>query len=188
MTEKTKIETAIDLIAKQGSARTPEIAQALGIVEKNVRPLLDPAIRAGYLITCQVEKHTPDGIRRMSEFRLSSTVSESKVSWKLFKIKSASSAPSTAPTKAEPAPVKPAVEPTVEAPGAVKAQAEPFEQKLTVQTGKSLFLLGSDGCLRIEAGGITFELTRDETHNLGLFLDGSSGFWRYSRSEPHAHA
>lgn len=197
MTEKSKIETAIDYIAKHGNARTPAIAETLGITEKNVRPMLDPAIRTGYLVSCQVQVHTPDGIRRMSEYRLSSTVSDSKVSWKDFRIKNGTSAEKTASPTAKSAPTISSATPVPEDPADAVCQAIPptiptlpleQDKRAMAQADKSLFLLGSDGCLHIEAAGITFQLTRDETHHLGMFMDGTSGFWRYSRSEVNANA
>jgi len=183
MTEKTKTETAIEYIAKHGSARTPDIASLLKIPDKNVQPLLQKALETGYLISCTVQVNTSNGIKRMKEYRLSATVSESKIHWREFSLaRRKEDVPRLTPLKtATPKPEAPVerlptttlVAPSVRIP-------EPGK--------KSLFLLGSDGCLRIEAAGLTFELTRDETHNLGMFLHGSSDFWRHTKGESHVHA
>lgn len=67
----TKIEQACAFIAKQTSARTPEIAEHLGVESKSIVPLLYPVVDRGYLVSCKVSG--PSG-RDITEYKLSSSV------------------------------------------------------------------------------------------------------------------
>lgn len=190
---KSKIETALDYIARHGTARTPAIAEALGVEERHIRPMLDPALRNGYLVSCQVEVRQPDGtMRKMMEYRVSEVVAESKANWREFTLgRTPARTRELKPPKALPprvaAPAKPAAAPTpaavpaVIAPAAAEAEspytlpAPPAVQPVP----ESLFSIGSDRRLRIQAAGIELELSPDETKTLGYLLVGSMEIWRH---------
>lgn len=68
MTTKTKIENAIDYIAKQGVARTDEIGEAIGEHKYKVAGLLAYAVKTGVLVSCRVER---PGKKPCNEYRIS---------------------------------------------------------------------------------------------------------------------
>lgn len=202
MPEKSKIETAIDYIAKHGSARTPELADLLRVPEKNVQPNLQKPIETGYLVSCSVEVNTPDGMRKMKEYRLSALVSESKQTWAGFLAQARNRKPSEGLSETQPDQVilpaprvtpKKATKPVAElvpaestalidydVPGTIgestPASAQP-EPKPAVQGDKHLFMIGSDRCLRIVCSGIEITLSADETKDLGDFICDASRVW-----------
>lgn len=94
----SKVERALAYIRQHVSARSPELAKHCGIDQKNVTPLLSSAVDRGYLISCLIER---PGLSPILEYRLSATVSESKVSWREFKL-SKRRPPATSPTRPRP--------------------------------------------------------------------------------------
>lgn len=190
MPEKSKIEMAIEYIAKHGSARTPELADLLRVPEKNVQPNLQKPIETGYLVSCSVEVNTPDGMRRMKEYRLSALVSESKQTWSGFLAQVRNRKPSEEGSETQPDSVilpaprvtpkketKPIAEPTPTEP-VVPANAAPIVvTDKAIETEKHLFMIGSDRCLRILCSGIEITLSEDETKDLGVFICHSSRVW-----------
>lgn len=65
---ESKISRVIAYIKLHGSARTPEIAEHLGIENKSVLPLLWDHVQRGLLVTCKVER---PGQKAINEYRLS---------------------------------------------------------------------------------------------------------------------
>lgn len=189
---KSKIETALEYIAKHGTVRTPAIAEALEMPERNVRPMLDPALSNGYLVSCQVEVRQGDGkMRKMMEYRVSEIAAESKASWREFTLGHAPArnarelqAPKAPPprttTAPEPAVSRP-IAPEKAAPAAL-APESPFVDPLPpvkTETPESLFSIGSDKRLRITASGVEIELSPEETKTLGHLMVGSMEIWRH---------
>lgn len=62
----SKSKQALDYIAKSGSARSPQIAEAVGMETKNVMGLLRPYVDRGDLVMCKVEV---PGQRSVNEYR-----------------------------------------------------------------------------------------------------------------------
>lgn len=65
---ESKISRVVAYIKLHGSARTPEIAEHLGIENKSVLPLLWDHVQRGMLVTCKVER---PGQKAINEYRLS---------------------------------------------------------------------------------------------------------------------
>lgn len=80
--QTSKTEQAIQYIAQQGAARTPEIARASGIAPKDVSALLNPFVKIGLLITCKVEQ---PGRPPCNEYRL--TAGASPHNWRNFRVR-----------------------------------------------------------------------------------------------------
>lgn len=81
---KTKLQLGIDYIAKHPGARTDALAKAMSCERRKVGVLLQPAVTAGLLITCQV---TRPGQQPCNEYRLGAASPEGEsVDWKTFRI------------------------------------------------------------------------------------------------------
>ena len=81
MNAKTKIEKAIDYIAKMGTARGPEISEASGIPAERVSAQLYQYVKAGVLVSCKV---TRPGMQSINEYRLGGHIPGD--AWRDFKV------------------------------------------------------------------------------------------------------
>ena len=101
MGTKSKVEIAIDFIAKNGAARTAEIAKVSGIAQNDLASRLYPYVRGGVLVSCRVSQ---PGKASCNEYRLAGSVSAN--AWRDFKIGVFSEATLKAkPNRTPPAPV-----------------------------------------------------------------------------------
>lgn len=89
---ESNVDKAVAYIARHPGARSPELAEHLGIPQTNVHPTLAPLVNAGYLIVCKVER---PGKSPVNEYRLSAAVAEDKVSWTEFRISKRAGLPLT---------------------------------------------------------------------------------------------
>lgn len=65
--DTSKRKQAMEFIAKAGTARSPQIAEAVGMEAKNVMGLLRPYVERGDLVMCKVEV---PGQRAVNEYRI----------------------------------------------------------------------------------------------------------------------
>lgn len=72
--DRSKCKQALDFITKSGSARSPQIAEAVGMETKNVMGLLRNYVERGDLVMCKVEI---PGQRSVNEYRPGPGVSNS---------------------------------------------------------------------------------------------------------------
>lgn len=185
-TEQSLIEKAIAFIAKQGSARTPEIAAHLGIKEAHVSASLARPVELGYLVTCKV---TMPGRREMNEYRIAEAVSTSKQSWGDFKISRRAATTQVKPLAApkEPPPRTPndkRIEAAAIPKKAVRTEdgrilkvpAEATPQQAGVAP-RIVFMIDSTGRLRIELDGKTHICSNAETRDAGLLMIASEPVW-----------
>lgn len=87
MSATSKLEKAIDYIAKHGTARSPEIAKASGMKSDEVSARLHAYVKAGVLVSCRVAY---PGKPSCNEYRLGSHVTAA--AWRDFKVNVHSSA------------------------------------------------------------------------------------------------
>ncbi len=73
--EKTKIQRGIDHIHKHPNCRTDDLAAVMDCDSRNVAATLWPALQAGLVISCKVER---PGQRAANEFRLSAASPDGK--------------------------------------------------------------------------------------------------------------
>lgn len=199
---ETKIEKAIAFIRSKGSVRTPELAEHLGIPDRNVMPLLHDTLEKGYLASCLVEI---PGRRPINEYKLSALVSESKITWAEYRT-TARSQPRPLRTKSLPvlrgttvvstarAPIPPS---SLSTPEKAVTPAEPFfarasdhDKKATptahtpaptpepeTPRQRAVFMIDSNGQLRMELDDKTILFSNEETRDVGELLVASETIW-----------
>lgn len=195
-TGPSQIEKALTFIAAQGGARTPAIAELLGISLNAVMPVLTIALDRGYLIACKVEV---PGKRPANEYRLSASASESNQSWADFKeahklgtkpLKIGKERPPREPLASKP-PSTAKVSPHFETPAALAAPlirpsvatavvartAEPAVLPPARDPQRIVFMVDSNGQLRIEMGDKTIICSTEETRDAGELLVASETIW-----------
>lgn len=166
MSADSKTARALAFIEKKGSARTPEIAQAIGTEPKNVSPLLAAAVADGRLVTCKVDQ---PGKPPCNEYRIGGGV-------KPVTFREARPAvPTKIPPPAKPAAPGPkAAPPKVQAETAKPQRAPKQGPERIVIKKDSRFRCGifSDGSLElILRNGDRIELPPDDTKALCAYLD-----------------
>ena len=89
--EKTKIQRGIDYIHKHPNCRTDDLAEVMSCDSRSVAATLWPALSAGLVISCKVER---PGQRAVNEFRLSAASPDGKAPiWPAWKAGNAHLAP-----------------------------------------------------------------------------------------------
>lgn len=135
MSEKTKTEKAIDYIAENGSARSPEIAKASGMKSDEVSSRMNPYVHAGVLVSCRVAY---PGKPSCNEYRLAGHVPAN--AWRDFKanIHSAHEKQRIAPNKTPPI-TAPAPTPADQPQVSVKnSGSTPVESTFPPATGRAV--------------------------------------------------
>jgi len=181
---QSKTEKAIAFIAQRGSARSPEIAEHIKINATAIQAFLAGPLEAGYLIACKVEI---PGKRPMNEYRLSANVSESKQSWADFKAASRLSTKPLKIAKDRPPRVPPETKPRTVAPEMPKRvipaelptpkPGEAIKAATTGERKRLIFMIDSNGQLRIEWPEETVILSNEETRDVGELMAAAEPIW-----------
>ena len=190
-TELSAIEKGIEYIRAHGSARSPELAQAMGVDKKNVSVILSGPVEKGFLVTCKIDR--PEG-QPVNEYRLSAHVSETKQTWAEFKESNRVSLPTKALKipKARPPRVPPEGDPAPQ-PSVV---TEMLQRRFKAEDSKApppaavaqaviedpaaeppLFMIDTTGRLRMDYQGKTTVLSSAETRDLGELLGATEPLW-----------
>jgi hypothetical protein len=185
----SKVSAAIDYIATHTPARTPQIAQAIGMRSAAVMATLKPAVDSDYLVTCFVEARDSRGhMRRTMEYRLAAGIVESGISWEAYKQKAAArrrlpkQGSEIENRKYPPVLSDPDLDlspiPSAPPEAAVAVPAPPAPPAPPARPERSpLFTIGNDKRLRLSIGETSLVLSVAETVVLGQFMDVTSMIW-----------
>lgn len=195
LTTPTLIERAAAYIRVNGSARSPELAEHLKVKAGAIAACLAPAVQAGFFVTCRVGME--ESQRSVNEYRLSAQVSECSQTWGEFKHARRNAIPEK-PLKTPGArpPRVPQTDVQHTAPAAqtantafAKSAADspctewPITERATPAAAdqrtpeRIVFMLDTNGRLRIELGGKTILLSNEETRDVGELLVASEPIW-----------
>lgn len=179
-------EKCIAFIARHGRARSPDIADHIGRDSGAVAALLTTAVKAGYLVACKVEQ---PGKPACNEYRISEQYSETKTSWREFKLRARQAGTPTSAKAARPPvdeppraanpnlpPARMPPPPTAHATRQVRA---PFSTTFTAAPPAPLrAVLDSDGQLTLhlpDADPIVLDV--EQTRTLGQFMVDTHPAW-----------
>lgn len=187
MGTKSKVEIAIDFIAKNGTARTADLAKVSGIAQNDLASRLYPYVRGGVLVSCRVSQ---PGKASCNEYRLAGIVPAN--AWRDFKIGVFSEATLKAkPKQATPPAHTPADQPQVSDnnsgstprcpptfPSSERAVTQEKPHRKAAQPASGVgghvisahFAYWSDGRVSIINDGKTIELNPKDAKRLADFL------------------
>lgn len=203
MTEKTKMQRAIEAIFAKPGIRTQELEEVADMAPGSSYALMSPVIKAGLIVTCKVAS---PGKSSQTEYRPSAAAPAKAPDWKLWKAQHAertercveTQAGSGANNPGRCAPATPVgqVPPPAGGASVVETQAErvmaseesgatpaalrPAVSDVTPHEPADLvhLMIANDGSLHIEAGDQTLILSASHTRALGEFLHHVQPVWK----------